>query len=168
MREMYEKNSRWVRGQKDECVYLKICQLHTVGKGSLVWKKIVQAVVSKCLIILSSHWTTELNNSRHFHSYCIQFMSLDCWYHIWFRKICTSPYHYHLQFELSYSYTSLGMFSVKIKFLTKGELVRFWLYTQVFTFSSLLPLFLIISLYRTTTGIQKQLEIHRAECCTNS
>lgn len=155
------------RGHGHVC--LKICQLHT--RKNLLWKKIVRAVAGKSLIILGSRWTSKLNNSRHFHSYWTEFMSLDYWYCIWLREICTSPYHYHLQFRLSYSYSSLGMCSVKIKFLTKAELVRFWLYIWFFTFQSLPPLFLIISIYRTTRttrGMQRQLELHHAEHCTGS
>lgn len=63
-----EKTQNESEGRKRvDHVCLKICQLYT--RKICAMKKIVHTAVGKSLIILSSHWTSKLNNSRHFHSY---------------------------------------------------------------------------------------------------
>lgn len=67
-RKIYKKDSKCVRGQKDDgpCLFKNMPTIH---KEKCAVKKIVHTAVGKSLIILGSHWTIKLNNSRHFHSY---------------------------------------------------------------------------------------------------
>lgn len=67
-RKIYKKDSKWVRGQKDDWPRL-FKNMPTVHKEKCAVKKTVHTAAGKSLIILSSHWTSKLNNSRHFHSY---------------------------------------------------------------------------------------------------